>query len=88
MLLFDRKLAIIYYDPSVRTLEIELEKQNIWVWLAVLRYATECIRPDIADVVKLLCKFTSRWMRSIVMLLERVMRCLKKTMTLGLLYEE
>jgi len=29
MLLFDRKLAIIYYDPSVRTLEIELEKQNI-----------------------------------------------------------
>ena len=68
MLLFDRKLAIIYYDPSVRTLEMELEKHNIRASLAVPRYATECIRPDIADVVKLLCKFTSRRMRSTAML--------------------
>jgi hypothetical protein len=29
ILLFRRKPAIIYYDPSVRTLEMELEKQNM-----------------------------------------------------------
>ena len=58
MLLFECKLASIYYDPSVRTLEMELEKQ-MRASLAILRYVTECIRPDIADVVKLLCKFTS-----------------------------
>jgi len=70
MLLFDSKLAIIYYDSSVRTLEMELEKQNMRASLAVLKYATECIRPDVADVVKLLCKFTSRRMRRIAMLLK------------------
>jgi len=70
MLLFERKLASIYYVPSVRTLEMKLEKQNMRASLAILRYVTECIRPDIADVVKLLCKFTSRRMRSIAMLLK------------------
>jgi len=70
MLLFERKLASIYYAPSVRTLEMELEKQNMRASLAVLRQVIECIRPNIANVVKLLCKFTSRQMRSIAMILK------------------
>jgi len=37
MLLFERKLASIYYDPSVRTLEMKLNKQNMRASLAVLR---------------------------------------------------
>ena len=37
MLLFDRKLASIYYDPSVRTLEVELNKQNMRASLEILR---------------------------------------------------
>jgi len=37
MLLFERKLASIYYDPSVRTLEKKLNKQNMRASLAALR---------------------------------------------------
>jgi len=70
MLLFECKLASIYYDSSVRTFEMKLNKQNMRASLAVLRKATECIRPDVVDVVKLLCKFTSRRMRNIDMLLK------------------
>ena len=70
MSLFDYKLASIYYDSSVRTLEMDLDKQNMQASLADLRYAIECIIPNIAYVVKLLCKFTSRRMRSIDMLLK------------------
>jgi len=37
MLLFKCKLASIYYDPSVRTLEMELNKHNMRASLSVLR---------------------------------------------------
>jgi len=37
MLLFEHKLASIYYDPSVRTLEMELSKQDMRASLVVLR---------------------------------------------------
>jgi len=49
---------------------MELDKQNMQASLADLKYVIECIIPNIAYVVKLLCKFTSRRMRSIDMLLK------------------
>ncbi|XP_058762530.1 secreted RxLR effector protein 161-like [Vicia villosa] len=51
-----------------------------------LRYATDCTRPDIAYVVGLLCRFTSRPSNEHWRAIERVMRYLKKTKNLGLHY--
>jgi len=56
--------------------------------LAIFRYAIECIRLDVGHVVRVLFKFTSRQMRSIDNSIERVMRCLKKIMTLGSHYDK
>ncbi|XP_062114335.1 secreted RxLR effector protein 161-like [Humulus lupulus] len=53
-----------------------------------LRYATDCMRPDIAYVVGLLCKFTSRPSIEHWHAIERVMRYLKRTMNLGLHYQK
>ncbi|CAJ2638269.1 unnamed protein product [Trifolium pratense] len=52
-----------------------------------LRYATDCTRPDIAYVVGLLCRFTSRPSNEHWQAIERVMGYLKKTMNLGLHYK-
>ena len=53
-----------------------------------LRYATDCTRVDIAYVVRVLCRFTSRPSKEHWNALERVMRYLKRTMNLGLHYEK
>ncbi|KEH29716.1 Ty1/Copia polyprotein/retrotransposon, putative [Medicago truncatula] len=52
-----------------------------------LRYATDCTSLDIAYVVGLLCKFTSRLSNEHWHALEIVMRYLKRTVTLGLHYQ-
>ncbi|GAU27591.1 hypothetical protein TSUD_271320 [Trifolium subterraneum] len=52
-----------------------------------LRYATDCTRPDIAYVMGLLCRFTSRPSNEHWHAIERVMRYLKRTMNLGLHYQ-
>ena len=51
-----------------------------------LRYATDCIRPDIAYVVGLLCTFTNRPSDEHWHAIERVMKYLKRTINLGLHY--
>ncbi|XP_058751848.1 secreted RxLR effector protein 161-like [Vicia villosa] len=53
-----------------------------------LRYATDCTRPDIAYVVGLLCRFTSRPSNEHCKAIERVMRYLKRTLDLGLHYKK
>ena len=56
--------------------------------ISSLRYATDCTRPDIAYVVGLLCRFTSRPSIEHWNAIERVMRYLKRTMNLGLHYKK
>ena len=53
-----------------------------------LRYVTDCIRPDIAYVVRLLCRFTSRLSDEHWNAIEKVIRYLKRTMNLGLHYQK
>ena len=52
-----------------------------------LRYATNCTRPDVADVVGLLYKFGGRPSMEHWHTIERVMRYLKRTINLGLHYK-
>ncbi|KAA0042383.1 pentatricopeptide repeat-containing protein [Cucumis melo var. makuwa] len=53
-----------------------------------LRYVADCTRPDIAYVVGLLCRFTSRPSLEHWNAIERIMRYLKKTQNLGLHYNK
>jgi len=87
---FDCKPASTRYDPSVKLFKNigdgvrQTEYASI---IGSLRYATDCTRPDIAYVVGLLCRFTSRPSKEHWHAIERVMRYLKGTMTLGLHYQ-
>ncbi|KAA0066325.1 pentatricopeptide repeat-containing protein [Cucumis melo var. makuwa] len=53
-----------------------------------LRYALDCTRSDIAYVVGLLCRLTSRPSLKHWNAIKRVMRYLKKTQKLGLHYQK
>ena len=60
---FDCKPACTPYDPSVKLFKNTGEgvRQSDYASIiGSLRYATDCTRPDIAYVVGLLCRFTSR----------------------------
>ncbi|KAM2998951.1 hypothetical protein FF2_040544 [Malus domestica] len=53
-----------------------------------LRYATDCIRPDISYVVGALCRFTNRPILEHWHAIERLMRYLKRTMNFRVHYEK
>ena len=87
---FDCKPASTPYDHSVKLFKNTGEgvRQSDYASIiGSLRYATDCTRPDIAYVVGLLCRFTSRPSIEHWQAIERVMRYLKRTMNLGLHYE-
>ena len=87
---FDCKPASTPYDPSIKLFKNDGDGVRQTEYASIigsLRYATDCTRPDIAYVVGLLCKFTSRPGKEHWNAIERVMRYLKKTITLGLHYQ-
>jgi len=87
---FDCKPASTPYDPSVKPFMNTGDGVRQTEYASIigsLRYATDCTRPDIAYVVGLLCRFTSRPSKEHWHAIERVMRYLKGTMTLGLHYQ-
>ncbi|GAU49932.1 hypothetical protein TSUD_408340 [Trifolium subterraneum] len=87
---FDCKPACTPYDPSVKLFKNigdSVRQTEYASIIGSLRYATDCTRPDIAYVVGLLCRFTSRPSNEHWHAIERVMRYLKRTMNLGLHYQ-
>ncbi|KAK2429298.1 putative mitochondrial protein [Trifolium repens] len=87
---FDCKPASTPYDPSIKLFKNDGDGVRQTEYASIigsLRYATDCTRPDNAYVVGLLCKFTSRPGKEHWNAIERVMRYLKKTITLGLHYQ-
>ncbi|RZB91539.1 Retrovirus-related Pol polyprotein from transposon TNT 1-94 [Glycine soja] len=87
---FDSKPASTSYDPSVKLFKNTGEGIRQTEYASIigsLRYATDCTRPDIAYVVGLLCRFTSRLSMEHWHAIERVMRYLKRTINLGLHYK-
>ena len=88
---FGCKPACTPYDPSVKLFKNTGESVRQSEYASIigsLRYATDCTRPDIAYVVGLLCRFTSRPSNEHWQAVERVMRYLKRTMDLGLHYRK
>jgi len=88
---FDCKPASTPYDPSVKLFKNTGDGVRQTEYASIigsLRYTTDCTRPDIAYVVGLLCRFTSRPSKEHWHAIERVMRYLKRTMTLGLHYQK
>ena len=86
---FNSKPACTPYDPSVKLFKNTGDGVRQTEYASIigsLRYATDCTRPDIAYVVGLLCRFTSRPSVEHWQAIERVMRYLKRTMNLGLHY--
>uniref|UniRef100_A0A803PHL8 Retrovirus-related Pol polyprotein from transposon TNT 1-94 n=1 Tax=Cannabis sativa TaxID=3483 RepID=A0A803PHL8_CANSA len=78
---FNCKLACTPYDPIVKLFKNTSDGVRQSEYASIigsLQYATDCTRPDIAYVVKLLCKFTSRPCAEHWNAIERVMRYLKK----------
>ncbi|XP_040867755.1 secreted RxLR effector protein 161-like [Glycine max] len=87
---FDCKPASTPYDPSVKLFKNIGEGIRQTEYASIigsLRYATDYTRPDIAYVVGLLCKFTSRPSMEHWHAIERVMRYLTRTINLGLHYK-
>jgi len=87
---FDRKPASKPYDPNVKLVKntrYGVRQTEYASIISSLRYAIDCTRSDIAYVVGLLCKFTSRPIRESWNVIDRLVRYLKRTMTLGLHYQ-
>ncbi|KAA0048785.1 Retrovirus-related Pol polyprotein from transposon TNT 1-94 [Cucumis melo var. makuwa] len=88
---FESKLACTPYDSSVKLFKNTGDSVNQSKYTSIigsLRYTTDCTRADIAYVVGLLCRFTSRPSLEHWNAIERVMRYLKKTQNLGLHYNK
>ncbi|KAL4032484.1 hypothetical protein IC575_005562 [Cucumis melo] len=88
---FDSKPTCTPYDPSVKLFKNTGDSANQTEYASIigsLRYAADCTRPDIAYVIGLLCRFTSRPSLEDWNAIERVMRYLKKTQNLGLHYNK
>ncbi|CAL9017449.1 unnamed protein product, partial [Prunus brigantina] len=88
---FDCKPVYTPYDPSVKLFKNigdSVRQTEYASIIGSLRYANDCTRPDIAYVVGVLCRFTSRPSLEHWYAIERVMRYLKRTMNLGLHYEK
>ena len=87
---FDCKPACTPYDPSVKLFKNTGDSVRQTEYASIigsLRYATDCTRPDIAYVIGLLCRFTSRPSIEHWYAIERVMRYLKRTINLRLHYQ-
>ena len=88
---FDSKPVCIFYDPSVKLFKNTEDSVNQPKYGSIidsLRYVVDCTRPDIAYVVGLPCRFTSRPSLEHGNDIARVMRYLKKTQKLGLHYQK
>lgn len=87
---FDYKLASTPYDQSVKLFKNtgesvrQTEYANI---IGSLRYVTDCAKPDIAYVVGLLRRFTSKPSNEHWKAIEWVMQYFKKTVNLNLHYQ-
>ncbi|KAK2442716.1 putative mitochondrial protein [Trifolium repens] len=87
---YDCKEKNTPYDGSVKLFKNTGESVRQSEYASIigsLRYATDCTRPDIAYVVGLQCRFTSRPSNEHWDAIKRVMGYLKKTMNLGLHYQ-
>jgi hypothetical protein len=87
---YDCKEKNTPYDGSVKLFKNTGESVRQSEYASIigsLRYATDCTRPDIAYVVGMLCRFTSRPSNEHWDAIKRVMGYLKKTMNLGLHYQ-
>ena len=86
----DCKPASTPYDPSVKLFKNIGEGIRQTKYTSIignLRYAIDCTRPDIAYVVGLLCRFTSRPSMEHWHAIEKVMRYLKRIINLELHYK-
>ncbi|KAL0554630.1 hypothetical protein IC582_008556 [Cucumis melo] len=87
---FDSKPTCTPYDSSMKLFKNTGDSVNQTEYASIigsLRY-DDCTRQDIAYVVGLLCRFTSRPSLEHWNAIERVMRYLKKTQNLGLHYNK
>ncbi|XP_050908496.1 secreted RxLR effector protein 161-like [Lathyrus oleraceus] len=85
------KPACTPYDPSVKLFKNTGESVRQTEYTSIIgsvSYATDCTKLNIAYVVGLLCRFTSRPSKEHWKAIERVMRYLKKTIDLGLHYHK
>ena len=88
---FDCTPACTPYDPSVKLFKNTGDSVKQIEYASVigsLRYVVDCTRPDIAYVVGVLCRFTSRPGLEHWTAVERVMRYLKRTINFGLHYQK
>ena len=88
---FDCKPACTPYDPSVKLFKNigdSVRQTEYASIIGSLRYAIDCTGPNIAYVIGVLRKFTSRPSLEHWYAIKRVMRYLKRTMNLGLHYEK
>ena len=88
---FNSEPACTPYDPSVKLFKNTGESVRQPEYVNIinsLQYVTDCTRPDIAYVVRLLCRFTSRLSDEHWNDIEKVIRYLKRTMNLGLHHQK
>ncbi|KAA0064304.1 Retrovirus-related Pol polyprotein from transposon TNT 1-94 [Cucumis melo var. makuwa] len=88
---FESKPACTPYDSSVKLFKNTGDNVNQSEYVSIigsLRYIGDCTRSDIAYVIGLLCRFTSRPSLEHWNAIERVMKYLKKTQNLGLHYNK
>ena len=88
---FDCKPACTPYHPSIKLFKNigdSVRQTEYASIIGSLRYAIDCTGPNIAYVIGVLRKFTSRPSLEHWYAIKRVMRYLKRTMNLGLHYEK
>ncbi|XP_048229488.1 uncharacterized mitochondrial protein AtMg00810-like [Ricinus communis] len=81
------KPACTPYDPSVKLFKNTGDSIRQSEYVSVigsLRYVTDCTKVDIAFAVGLICRFTNKPRIEHWHTVKKVMRCLKRTMSLGL----
>lgn len=89
---FDCKTACTPFDPQnhlyLTKLDVDVMNQKEYASIiGSLRYATDCTRPDIAYVVGVLSRFTSKPSLEHWNAMYRVMGYLKRTINHGLMYQ-
>ena len=86
----DSKPMSTPYDPSVKLFKNTSESVRQIKYTSIigsLRYFIDCTRPNIAYVVRFLCRFTSRRSNKHWQAIEQVMWYLKRTMNISLHYQ-
>ena len=88
----DHKSVATPFDSSVHLFPMNnddeiFNQKNYASIIGSLRYATDCIKPDIAYAVKVLRRFTNKPSKDHWLAIEQVMRYIIGTKSYGLFYK-